>query len=76
MVKAWIWVRVCAEIKLEKCKGNKIYIYKYECGSGLYTHADKNGIYFIARGEINVYSKWIKMIFSYVKEYDIFTSEK
>ena len=32
--------------------------------------------YFIARGELDVYPKWIKMIFSQVKEYDIFTSEK
>ena len=35
-----------------------------------------NRFYFIASSEINVYPIWIKMIFSKVKEYDIFTSEK
>ena len=33
-----------------------------------------NDIYFIESGEINVYPKCIKMVFSQVKEDDIFTS--
>ena len=33
-------------------------------------------IYLIASSEINVYPKWIKMMFSQVNEYNIFTSEK
>ena len=32
--------------------------------------------YFILSNEISVYPKWVEMIFSLVKEYDIFTSEK
>ena len=31
--------------------------------------------YLIANGEINIYPERIQMIFSQVKEYDIFTSE-